>query len=97
MLLVLLSNYNDELDEYTGVLHDEPMARSDNSEEPSPLGSVGKARLSEMERTKKEALRYIVVESQFACKRFKSNGSHGSKLDISASLTKLADTTIRPS
>ena len=68
ILLVLLLDYNDELDECTGVLHFDPIARSESREKSSPSGSVGNAWLSEMERTKKEALRYMVIESESACK-----------------------------
>ena len=47
------------------MLHDEPMARSENSEDSDTSASVGNARLNEMESSRKAAWGYIVDGFKF--------------------------------
>ena len=56
----LLLQGDDKLEKITGVLHVEPIARSDKRKESGASNSVGNARPSEMKKSTNAALKYMM-------------------------------------
>lgn len=59
--------YDGGCEKLTGVVHFEPMARSNKDEESDTSSSVGNARPSEKEDSRRAASRYMVNEYHFGC------------------------------